>query len=711
MKLFKSEIPENYPEIHADSESQEFLLNVAQQFIDVTPSNIDLVINQNLEKLVNFTNSDRGYIYLFSKNDSEMNLKYTYYKEGLKSKIENHQQINSEDFSELITPLKNKQPFVLKSKNDLSPSAYTIKSILDVEETKSVIAFPLQEKNLIFGFIGLDNVNEEKEWPENQKEFIRIFAEFISAALKRKKAVTHGLNIEQKLRTLFEKIEDTVFVFSPKGKILEINPAGLKLFGYDTLEEIMKLNVPNDLYVKADDWDKFQKIIAIQGFVKDHESQLKCKDGSKIHVIETTTTIKDNEGKTIAYEGILRDITRRKKLEQQLFQSQKMESIGMLAGGIAHDFNNILTVILGHSELLLLKMDENSPLYKDASGIHSGGKKAENLVKQLLGFSRKQPMIPEVINLNEVISELHKMIKRLVSEDIEVQIMLAQRLKYVSADPTQVQQILVNLVVNAGHAIKNQKNKNKTKQITIATDNVFIDKNFVAKNEGAKEGKHIMISVKDTGIGMDEKTKDQIFEPFFTTKEEESGTGLGLATVYGIVMQNKGYIHVESEPTAGTEFKIYWPVTESETVSDGKYNESQIRFTNESNRTILVVEDDPAVRELASSALKKIGYTVIEAENGRKALNLIREQKLISKIDMLFSDIVMPEMNGEELAQKVLEMNPDIKILLSSGYTRSRVFDKNASDDNYAFLFKPYTIKKLEKTIRLIFNETITSSP
>lgn len=706
MKIFTKTKSEKYSDINVNPKAQQFLLNVAKQFIDVTPSNIELVITQNLEKLVDFTKSDRGFIYVFNSYDSEMSLKYHYYKDGLKAKIENHQQINRDDFAELIKPLKNKQPFVLKSKRDLSTNAYTIKSIFDVEETKSLIAYPLIEKDLVTGFIGLDTVTEEKDWSEAQIELIILFCECISSALKRKKAVDRGLNIEQKLRTLFEKIEDTVFVSSPKGHIIEINPAGIKLLGYESLEEMTELSIPNDLYVKSHDWEEYQSIIANKGFVKDYESVLKCKDGSKIHVIETTTTIKDDDGKIIAYEGILRDITKRKKLEQQLFQSQKMESIGMLAGGIAHDFNNILTAILGHSELLLLKMDENSPLYKDVSGIYNSGKKAENLVKQLLGFSRKQVIAPQVINLNEVVTELHKMISRLISEDIDVQIQLAERLKYVSADPTQIQQILVNLAVNAGHAIKNEKNKNEKKHIIIKTDNVFLDKNYVAANAGAIAGKYIMISVKDTGIGMDENTKEQIFEPFFTTKGEESGTGLGLATVYGIVKQNDGYIKVESEPGKGAEFQIYWPVARSEVVSNEKNLESEIRFTNETNRTIMVVEDDYAVRELASTALKKIGYNVIVAENGKRALKIIQEKNLISEIDLLFTDIIMPEMNGEELAIKVLEMNPDIKILLSSGYTRSKVFKDNAGNENYSFLFKPYTIKKLEKKIRVIFNDT-----
>lgn len=703
MNIFKT-APKTVSKV--DKDYQQFLLTIAKQFIDVSPSNIETLITQCLEELVQFTETDRGFIYLYSNYGSEMVMKNYYYKQGIKPKIEHHQKINSEDFKEIISTINNKSSFTLNSKRDLSPKAYTIKSILDVEETKSFIACPLIENDTVVGFIGLDTVHEEMQWNGKHLELIRIFGEFISSVLKRKKTVERGLNMEQKLRALFEKIEDTVFVSTPEGKILEINPAGLKLLGYSSYEEIMQVNIPEGLYTNKKDWETFKNIIEKQGFVKDYESTLKCKDGRKIDVIETSTIIKNEEGKITAYEGIIRDVTNRKRLEQQLFQSHKMESIGMLAGGIAHDFNNILTVILGLSDILLLKMDENSPFYKGVSEIRNSGKKAENLIKQLLGFSRKQLMTPKVINLNDVVTELYKMITRLITEDIKVQIIPAERLRYMLADPTQIQQILVNLVVNAGHAIKDDESKGKEKKITIRTDNVFLDKEFAVKNPGSKSGKYIMLSVKDSGIGMDEKTKEQIFEPFFTTKGEVRGTGLGLATVYGIVKQNKGFILVESEPGKGTEFQIYWPVTESEASDKTKNAESEIRFTNETNRTIMVVEDDPAVMELAKTVLIKIGYKVLFAENGKEALKLINTQNLAYKIDLLFSDIVMPEMNGEELALKVLELNPEIKILLSSGYTRSNVFEVNSSRDNYTFLLKPYTIKQLEKTIRLIFEKS-----
>jgi len=353
--------------------------------------------------------------------------------------------------------------------------------------------------------------------------------------------------------------------------------------------------------------------------------------------------------------------------------------------------------------MILLKITENSPIYKEVTASHNSSKRAQNLVRQLLGFSRKQMMSPKVININEIISELYKMLTRLISADIELRILTASRLRYVLADPTQIQQILVNLVVNAGHAIKNPGNKRKKKIISISTDNVFIDKEFIKENPGAEEGHYVMFSVKDTGIGMNQETLLRIFEPFFTTKGDDKGTGLGLSTVYGIVKQNNGHIFVDSKPGEGAVFRIYWPVTQEETLEEN-IMESAIRFTNQPTKTIMVVEDDPEVRDFAGNALKRIGYKVLIAENGLKAWKMINKQNLAPKIDLLFSDVVMPEMNGEELVEKVLSLNSDIKILLSSGYTQSQVFNKKSDSDTYTFIYKPYTVKKLEKAVRTLID-------
>lgn len=686
-----------------DAGCQNFLFNSARQFIDVSLADIDSLITTKLQELTVITGSERSYIYLFTNYETEVNLMFQYVKPGLKSKTEHHTQINAEDFSLFLLPLKDKKPLILNSKGDLPVHAYRIHSILENEKTKSLINYPLINRDSVIGFIGLDSVSVEMDWTEKQITTLRIISELISAVLQKKNNSAQGVSIEQKLRTLYEKIEDTVFITSPEGRFMEINPAGLKLFGYNE-EEILNISIPNDIYINPQDWLKFKRIIDTKGFIKDFESTLKTKDGKKIQVIETSTTIRDFKGEIIAYEGIIRDVTDSKRLEQQLFQSQKMESIGMLAGGIAHDFNNILSAILGLSDVLLLKMDKDGPYYKEVSGIHSSGKKAENLIKQLLGFSRKQIVAPEVVNINSIVTDLYKMIPQLITEGVTVQILTDNSLDEVLAEPTQIQQIIINLVVNADQAINQAGNKKEIRTIIVQTRNIYLDENFVLNNPGSNSGKHIELSVKDNGVGMADEIKNHIFEPFFTSKSETGGTGLGLANVYGIVRQNKGFIKVESACGQGSEFKIYWPVRENPAGLKQALKPGLFSVKYKIKKTIFVVDDDPEVRDLAGDALRKKGYKVFIAESGKKALGLIHKKNLAEQIDLLFSDVVLPEMNGKELAQKLLKLNSDVKILLSSANGNCPPSEKNVHSDNISFILKPYTAQQLEKAIHLIFN-------
>ncbi len=275
---------------------------------------------------------------------------------------------------------------------------------------------------------------------------------------------------EKKYKNLFSEIEDVVFIASPSGKFLEINAAGVKLFGYDSFEEIAKINIEQDLYENPQDRADYQKSMKIRGHLKNYEISLKCKDGKIITILETATVVRNDDGHIIAYQGILHDITERRQLEQQLAQSQKLESIGLLAGGVAHDFNNILTTIRGYADLMLMDMDESERDYKSVKHIIDGSKRAEELIKNLLAFSRKQMIEPKTIDINHVIHELHSMLSRLITEDIQLELSLGENLQNIKADQTQIQQILVNLIVNANYAIKMEKNKSKKRNIKIITD-------------------------------------------------------------------------------------------------------------------------------------------------------------------------------------------------------------------------------------------------
>jgi len=682
---------------------EHLLADTALEFIQIAPSEIDRTIHNSLKKMALFLQVDRFFIYYFQNNETQLSLKYHYTQPGVPEKIALHDKVDSADFSWLVKTIKAKQIIGIPNTEALPAEGLTIKMIMEVEQSKSMLLSPLVSRDKVIGIIGIDSVRQERLWNDEIKYLVKRSSLIFKEAIDRKHTVLIGLETEQRLRSLFSRIEDVVFISTPDGKILEINPAGARLLGYDSVKEVLDLDIRWDLYEYPEERLRFQEEIKKHGQIKDFELTLRRKDGKKLIVLETATAVRDKDGNIVAYEGIIRDVTDKRHLERQLFQSQKMESIGLLAGGVAHDFNNILTAIKGYADILKLKMGPQHAFYNSIENITKAAERAENLTRQLLGFSRKQMIKPRVININREIKDLNKMLARLITEDINFELELKEGIKNIKADPVQIQQILVNLVVNAVHAIRDMGKAPDQKYITISTDMEIVDTNFSVDHPGIKTGMFVLISVEDSGIGMDKETSEKIFEPFFTTKKKGKGTGLGLSTVYGIVKQNDGAIYTDSEPGKGTTFTIYWPVTEEREKEVAK-SDSKLQMSQHSE-TILVVEDDDIVRNLASASLKSFGYKIYEAINGRDALELINEQNLANSIDLLFTDMIMPEMGGEELIENVKKINPNIKILLSSGYTDSRVyFNDTDTKTGYYMLNKPYTIQKLEKKIRAILN-------
>jgi len=686
-------------------QGQQFLLNLALNFIDVTPAEIDNLITESLQSLLNYCGGDRCFIYMFAENNRQLNLTHEFYREGISAKIPQHERIDHDDFAWLINPLLENKPVLIASVAKLPESARSVKKIMEVEEIKSALLCPIFSRGKVHGCVGLDYVSTSSRFSDQTIALLTLGGKIFAGAINRRDVVRTSIRKEQKFRTMFSEIEDVIFISTTDGRLMEINPAGAKLFGYDSVRDILNTDI-HDLYFNASDRDKFLTAIDREGQVKEYELILKHKDGRRLYVLETSMALRDEQGKTIAYQGILRDVTEKRQLEQQLFQAKKMESIGMLAGGVAHDFNNILTTISGYAELMLMDLDRENTLYKDVESIIQGVKRAEDLIRQLLAFGRRQMIEPRIVDINKLISELYTMLKRLIPEDISFDLGLQEHLSFIKADPVQIQQILVNLVVNAGYSVKKQDNKSKGKKIIIHTDQVEISRANGINYAGLREGNYILIAVEDTGIGMDEETKNSIFEPFFSTKKEGEGTGLGLATVYGIVKQNHANIYIESQPDEGAVFKIFWPSSDARQRDETKI-ETKIQLRKHSE-TILFVEDDKNVRELACKALSSFGYKVIVAENGRIALDKVKLEYLANKIDLVVSDIIMPEMGGEELASSLRELNPVIRILLCSGFTDSRVTMKDITRKNgFFFLPKPYSIKKLEETIQYVLNKKV----
>jgi signal transduction histidine kinase len=397
-----------------------------------------------------------------------------------------------------------------------------------------------------------------------------------------------------------------------------------------------------------------------------------------------------------------RDITERKRteeeklsLQEQLRQSQKMEAIGQLAGGVAHDFNNLLTVIKGYTQLSLLDLKENNPLRGNLQEIEKATQQATDLTRQLLTFSRRQVLDFKVLDLNTLLKGLEKMLRRIIGEDIELVTHLEENLGRVKIDPSQIEQVIFNLAVNARDAMPSGG------KLTVETANVELDEGYAYTHVGVTPGRYVGLSVSDTGVGMSQEEKEKAFEPFFTTKGKGKGAGLGLSIVYGIVKQSNGNIWVYSEPGRGTTFKINLPRTEEELDTFRKRAETD--FFPGGSETVLLVEDDELVRDLANRLLKQLGYKVLVAVNGEDALHVAREHDG-EKIHLLLADIVMPQMGGKELAIKLKILRPDVKVLYTSGYADNAIAHHGFLDPAIHFLQKPFSLKTLSQKVREVLD-------
>ncbi len=401
----------------------------------------------------------------------------------------------------------------------------------------------------------------------------------------------------------------------------------------------------------------------------------------------------DKDGRVVQIIEYTQDISDKKMLESQFRQSQKMESVGRLAGGVAHDFNNLLTAILGYSELALAALPEGHALRRYLTTIAEAGNKAETLVRQLLAFSRKQILQIKTVNINEVIEDIRNIMQLVIGEDLVLELNLNPSVRNIKADAGQIEQLLMNLAVNAKDAMPCGG------RLTVETDNVELDEEYARSHAGIAPGPHVMLAVTDTGTGMSREVQEKIFEPFFTTKGSR-GTGLGLATVYGIVKQHNGSIYVYSEENVGTTFKVYLPATAEATETPGKKEEA---FDARGAETVLVVDDEPSIRKIVIDTLEPLGYRVMEASCAAEALQ--RSSMADDRIDLLLTDVIMPDINGPELADRIKEKRPAIKVLFMSGYTAETIEHHGVADMKKRFMQKPLTPKKLMEKIREVLDK------
>jgi PAS domain S-box-containing protein len=508
----------------------------------------------------------------------------------------------------------------------------------------------------------------------------------------RKQAVSEWL----RLSTAIEQAAESMILTSESGEIQYVNPAFEAMTGYRR-EEVLGKNPrllssgKQDAGFYADLWKTLKAGRTWHG-----QLQNRRKDGV-IYMQDTTISpVYDDAGAVVSYVGLGRDVTVEIKLEADLRQSQKMETIGRLAGGVAHDFNNLLSVIIAYADVAMAEIPETDPLHDDIRNIREAGDRAAALTKQLLAFSRKQVLQPVVLELNGIVSGMAPLLQRLIGESIELRTALAPSLGRIKADPAQIEQVLLNLTANSRDAMPSGG------KLTIGTANAELDETYTSQHVGVRPGRYVMLSVTDTGIGMDEETQNKVFEPFFTTKPAGKGTGLGMATVYGIVKQSGGNIWVYSEPGKGTAFKIYLPEVGMADTADPAAARRTLAGKSGAGETVLLVEDEEQVRRIAERILAGDGYRVLAAADGEEAMDIANQAP--GKIQLLLTDVVMPNMNGSELAGKIAERNPGVRVLYMSGYTDDVIVRHGMLKPDTQFIGKPFNSAALRRKVREVLD-------
>jgi len=519
---------------------------------------------------------------------------------------------------------------------------------------------------------------------------VRDITERVQAEAALKISETHH-------RSVFEGAVHGIYRGTLDGRFLDVNPALVAMLGYSSTEEVLKLSVSQDVFAEPEEGLRLLHKWQVTAEIEE-EVQWKRRDQRLITVRLSGRVLGSEHQRPAGLEVIAEDVTERRALEEQLRQAQKIEAVGQLAGGMAHEFNNYLGIVLGYSELLLEEAGTTEGLRRNVAEIKAATQRTASLTRQLLALSRRQVLEPKVLDVNAVVWETHKLLRRLIPGNIDLVPVLEPNLQQVKVDPAQIQQILINLVVNARDAMP------QGGKVVIETANVELDEEYAGCHIEVRPGRYVMLAVSDNGSGIDEQTQARIFEPFFTTKQKGKGTGLGLSTVYGIVRQSGGHITVESALREGSRFRIYLPptaVTELKVEDETPPLETEILSGTE---TVLVVEDEPALRRLISVSLEKRGYTVLAAEDGTEAIRILENNP--GEIDLVVSDIMMPKLNGLELRKKATLLRPDMRFLFISGYAEDTIGRTAHLPQDAGYLEKPFLPIELARKVRALLNET-----
>ena len=586
----------------------------------------------------------------------------------------------------LTSIIQNKTPLVVPDIQN-EPKLARFQKLLKQHTISSLLLLPLAVQNEVIGLLILGAI-VKYHFSASQIELGQVVAEQIGGALNRVRLQKR----QSQLSAAFEQTAETVIVTDIHGDIVYVNPAFEKVTGYSQEEALG--NNPNILKSGKHTPEFYKEMwLTIQnGQVWQGRITNRKKDGSLFIENATITPVRNERGNIVNYVAVKRDVTRELQLEEQYQQAQKMEAIGLLAGGIAHDFNNILTAMNGFADLLEFELPADSEEQELARKIGDGVRRAAELVRQLLAFSRKQIIEPKTLNLNDIYENFEKFISRVIGENIQLETSFAPGLWLIKADPGQLEQIFLNLAVNARDAMPDGG------KLTIETANVILVDDDLTRQFELEAGEFVMLTISDVGHGMSDEVKSRIFEPFYTTKEVGKGTGLGLATVYGIVKQNHGAISVSSKNGNGTAFRIYFPRSEEAVIPEPKPRKT-IRSTH-GNATILLVEDDNEVCRYVAEVLKLQGYKVLEAANGYEAMELADEYA--GHINLLLTDVIMPGITGKELANRLQEKQPGLKVLFMTGYPQDMIARHGVLEPNVTFIEKPFRPAALTHIVKQV---------
>ena len=548
---------------------------------------------------------------------------------------------------------------------------------------------PLKVNNHTFGALVVQTYSKNIRFGERDKEILTFVARQLASAVEIKRNEQALRRSEARYRSLVQSSVYGIYRSSLEGRFLDVNPALITMLGYGSPEEVLLLDPEKDIFEQADEHARLIEEFRRSGRLDGFEVKWRRKDGSVITVRISGRAVSSADEPADVLEAIAEDVTDRRALEDQFRQSQKMEAVGRLAGGVAHDFNNLLMVISGYAEVILNEVAESTDLHEKGKAIQLAADRATTLTRQLLAFSRKQLLELKVVDVNAIVQDMERLLRPLIGETIQFLTVLAPQPAHTRADAGQLEQVLMNLVVNAKDAMP------AGGRLTIRTEQMTVDEHHKWSPQFIRPGVYVTLSVSDTGTGMDRETQSRIFEPFFTTKEKGKGTGLGLSTVYGIVKQSGGYVMVQSELGRGTTFQIYLPLVEG---AAEKHSVSVPHAALGGSETILLVEDEESVRGLVRDTLSSKGYRVLEGENGEAGVAAAAGHD--GKIDLIITDVVMPGMGGREMVKRLIESRPGTKVLYLSGYTEDAVISEGSTERGTAFLQKPFTLQRLSRKVR-----------